>query len=391
MKILIAAQRYHTNQIPICQALKADGHEVEYFVQARGTVEDHSVVVPKQMKLSLLGRLIDRRLKKKYDASTYESKLVDSFVPSLWWMIREVRRYRPDVVIMRYRMPSNLVVNLACKLCGIKVRILYNQTGLYTHKSEKLSFKKKLVFSLFPKVRMTTVKIHDVFDLKYRGDEFHILPHDYFLPYVHEPNPEAEKRSYFKEGILNILDVGKYRPFKNHFVLVNAIKILKDREELKDIHFTILGQASVPEEIKYYEDLQKHAAECGVSEFITFRTHIPYSEMMKLYYDNDVFILTSKEEQASISILEAMANGVVAVSTNLNGTAHYITEGSDGFFFKTDEPESLAEVIKYISDNRDRVPEWGHNGLESIKANYTYKNYKAALSEVLEKEFGVTL
>ena len=391
MKILIAAQRYHTNQIPICKSLIADGHEVAFFVQARGTVEDHSVVIPTQMKLSWLGKLIDRYLKKKYDASTYESKLVDRYLPSLFWMIKEIKKFSPDVVILRYRVPSNLIVNMACALLGIKVRILYNQTGQYTHKSQTLSWKKKLWFSLFPKVRMTTVKIHDVFDLKYRADEHHILPHDYFLPYVHDPNPEAEGRSYFKDGMLNILDVGKYRPYKNHFVLVNAVKVLKERDELKDIRFTILGQASVPEEIKYYEDLQKHAAECGVSEYITFRTHIPYSEMMKLYYDNDVFILTSKEEQASISILEAMANGVVAVSTNLNGTAHYITEGSDGFFFKTDEPESLAEVIKYISDNRDRVPTWGQAGLASIKDNYTYKNYKAALSEVLQKEYGVTL
>ena len=93
---------------------------------------------------------------------------------------------------------------------------------------------------MFPKVRMTTVKIHDGFDLKYRGDQFHILPHEYFLPYVHDPNPAAEDRGYFKDGVLNVLDVGKYRPYKNHFVLVNAVKVMKDRGDLTDdIHFTI--------------------------------------------------------------------------------------------------------------------------------------------------------
>lgn len=388
---MVVAQRYHTNQIPICQGLTADGHEVKYFVQAVGAVEDHSVVTPVQMKLSLLGKIIDKRLKKKYDASTYESKLVERFLPSFWWMFRQIKKYKPDVVIMRYRIPSNLVTNMACKLLGIKTRILYNQTDLYTKKTAKLSWKKKLYFSLFPKVRMTTVKIHDAFDLKYRKDEFHILPHEYFLPYIHEPNPKAENRSYFKDGMLNILDVGKYRPYKNHYVLVNAVKVLKDRGELKDIRFTILGQASVPEEIKYYEDLQKHAEECGVSEYITFRTHIPYNEMMALYYDNDVFILTSLDEQASISILEAMSNALVAISTNCNGTAHYIKEAETGFWFKTNDPENLADVIKHISDNRDKVSEWGRNGYNDIKENYMYKNYKAALSEVLDKEYGVKL
>ncbi|MBR6515106.1 MAG: glycosyltransferase family 4 protein [Clostridia bacterium] len=392
MKFLMSAQRFHTNQSPICKALQEDGHEVKFFVQARGMAEDHTVLVPTPMKLSLVGKLIDRHLKKKYDETTYESMLTERFIPSLWWTYREIKKYKPDVAVIRYRMPYTMVLNLACKLAGVKVRILYNQTGLYTKKNEKLSFKKKLVFSMFPKVRMTTVKIHDVFDLKYRADEFHILPHEYFLPYVHEPNPEAENREYFKDGVLNILDVGKYRPYKNHFVLVNAVKVMKDRGDLSDdIHFTIIGQAGAPEEIKYFEDLQQQARDHGVYDYFTFRTHIPYHEMKKLYLQNDVFILTSKEEQASIAILEAMSNGLAQISTNLNGTAHYITEGSDGFFFETDNPESLADTLKHISDNRDQVPTWGRNALQSIKDNYTYKNYKAALSEVLDKEFGVKL
>lgn len=349
------------------------------------------MLVPTQMKLSFFGKLVDRHLRKKYDASTYESKLVERFWPSFWWMRKEIKRIKPDVVIMRYRIPSNLITNLACKTLGIKVRILYNQTDLYTKKTAKQSFKKKLLFSFFPKVRMTTVQMHDVFELKYHKDQYHILPHEYFLPYVHEPNAEAEDRSYFKDKMLNILDVGKYRPYKNHFVLANAVKVLKDRGELKDMRFTILGQASVPEEIDYLNSLKKHIEEIGVSEYITLRTHIPYKEMMALYLENDVFILTSLDEQASISILEAMSNATVPISTNLNGTAHYIKEGETGFFFETDNPESLADSIKYISDHRDLVPKWGKNGYNDIKENYMYKNYKAALSQVLENEFGVKL
>ena len=111
---------------------------------------------------------------------------------------------------------------------------------------------------------------------------------------------------------------------------------MKDKGWLKDIRFTILGQAGAPEEKQYMADLQTYIDENGIGEYVTLRTHIPYNQMRALYLENDVFILTSKEEQASIAILEAMADGLCAISTNLNGTAHYITEGSDGFFFETD-------------------------------------------------------
>ncbi len=391
MKILFIAQRFHTNQVPIVEGLLADGHEVEYFGQMVGTVEDHSIIVPKKIELSFLGKLVSAYLKKKCDAPTYESKMVTHFLPKYSWLKKEISRFNPDVVILRYRIPTCLLANRICKKLGIRSVILYNQTGLYTKKDKKESLKKRIIFSFFPKVRATTTHAADIYELKRHMEDHYIKEHDYFLPYMCKLNPDAADRSYFKNGKLNILDVGKYRPYKNHFVLVNAVKLLKERNELDNIAFTILGQASGAEEQDYFNRLQKQIDDNELGEYITLRTHIPFSEMPKLYLDNDVFILTSLEEQASITILEVMSNGLVPISTNCNGTACYINEGVDGFFFQTNDPADLAERIKYISDNRNMVPEWGKNGYESIRCNYSYENFKQSLFDILKKEFGVTL
>ncbi|MBE6687524.1 MAG: glycosyltransferase family 4 protein [Ruminococcaceae bacterium] len=390
MKLLFIAQRFHTNQFPIIKGLIDAGHEVNYIVQTVGTSEDHSILVPEKMKLSLFGKMVDKHYKKKLDATAYESKMTENTYPSFGWMFRRIKALRPDVVILRYRTPATLTANLVCKLLGIKT-VLYNQTALYSKKGKKQSFKSKIIFALLPKVRMTTVEISDVFDLKYHRDEHYIKEHDYFLPYIFEPSPEAADRSYFKDGKLNILDVGKYRPYKNHFVLARAVKVMKDRGWLADIRFTILGQAGAEEEKRYMADLQKYIDDNEIGEYITLRTHIPYNQMRALYLENDIFILTSKEEQASITILESMGNAIMSISTNVNGTASYIKEGETGFFFETDNEENLAECLKYISDNRDKVPEWGKNGYEDIKNNYGFENYSKALFGVLSKEFGLGL
>lgn len=388
MKILFIAQRFHTNQFPIVKGLLDAGHEVNYIVQTVGTSEDHSRLVPEKMKLSLFGKMVDKHYKKKLDPTAYESKMTESTYPSFWWMFKRIKAIRPDVVILRYRTPATLTANLVCKLLGIKSVILYNQTALYSKKGKKQSLKAKIIFALLPKVRTTTVEISDVFDLKYHRDEHYIKEHDYFLPYIFEPTPEAANRSYFKNGKLNILDVGKYRPYKNHFVLARAVKYMKDNDWLKDISFTILGQAGAPEEKQYMADLQKYIDDNGIGEYITLRTHIPYNQMRQLYLDNDVFILTSKEEQASITILESMGNAIMPISTNVNGTASYIKEGETGFFFETDNEADLAKCLKHISDNRDKVPEWGKNGYEDIKQNYSFEKYSKTLFDVLSKEFG---
>jgi len=391
MKILFLAQRFHTNQVPIVKGLIDSGHRVSYIVQTVGANEDHSFLVPERMKLSWFGKLVDRHYKRKLDETAYESKMTENTYPSFWWMLRRIKAIKPDVVILRYRTPATLTANMVCKLLGIKAVILYNQTALYTRKDKKTSFKQKIIFALLPKVRTTTVEVSDVFELKYHRDEMYIKEHDHFLPYIFTVTPEAENRSYFKDGMLNILDVGKYRPYKNHFVLARAVKVMKDKGWLSDIRFTILGQAGAPEEKKYMADLQKYIDDNGIGEHIVLRTHIPYNQMRQLYLDNDVFILTSKEEQASITILESMGNAIMPITTNVNGTASYIKEGETGFFFETDNEENLAELFKYISDNRDRVPEWSRNGYEDIKANYSFANYNKALSGVLQKEFGIKL
>ena len=388
MKFLFIAQRFHTNQFPIIKGLIDAGHEVNYIVQTVGTSEDHSILVPEKMKLSLFGKAVDRHYKKKLDETAYESKMTESTYPSFWWMFKRIKALRPDVVILRYRTPATLTANFVCKLLGIK-SVLYNQTALYTKKGKKQSVKSKIIFALLPKVRMTTVEISDIFDLKYHREDHYIKEHDYFLPYIFEPTPEAAERTYFKDGKLNILDVGKYRPYKNHFVLARAVKVMKDKGWLSDIRFTVLGQAGADEEKKYMADLQKYIDDNGIGEYITLRTHIPYNQMRALYLENDVFILTSKEEQASITILESMGNGIMPISTNVNGTASYIKEGETGFFFETDNEEDLAKCLKNISDNRDKVPEWGKNGYEDIKNNYGFENYSKALFDVLSKEFGI--
>ncbi|MBR5515591.1 MAG: glycosyltransferase family 4 protein [Clostridia bacterium] len=388
MKLLFIAQRFHTNQFPIIKGLVDAGHDVNYIVQTVGTSEDHSILTPQKMKLSLFGKIVDRHYKRKLDETAYESKMTESTYPSFWWMFKRIKAMRPDVVILRYRTPATLTANVVCKLLGIK-SVLYNQTALYSKKGKKASLKSKIIFALLPKVRMTTVEISDVFDLKYHKDEHYIKEHDYFLPYIFEPSPEAANRSYFNNGKLNILDVGKYRPYKNHFVLARAIKVMNDKGWLEDISFTVLGQAGAPEEKQYMADLQKYIDENGIGDYITLRTHIPYNQMRALYLENDVFILTSKEEQASITILESMGNAIMPISTNVNGTASYIKEGETGFFFETDNEENLAQCLKYISDNREKIPEWGRNGYEDIKNNYSFENYSKALFDVLSKEFGI--
>ena len=392
MRFLFVAPRFHTNQYPTSRGLIESGHEVFYLVQTVGGSEDHSLVEPVMMKLSLLGKLRKRQIEKKNDPPTAESKMISGFIPSFRSVFGYIRKVKPDVVILRDRIPSTIKANLACKLLRIKPVILYNQTELYLNKNKKNSPLRKLVFALMPKVRYTVSKYHNFYDPIERPEELYVKPHEYFISYVCPPDPSAEGRGYFGgDGKLRLLCVGKFRPYKNQKVLIEALSLLKKSGDADDITLTMIGQATCDTEWEYLESIRKLVADEGLEDMVEFCNKVPYSEMPDVYRRHDVMILPSLDELASISVLESMSHAVLPISTNMNGSAFYISEGETGLVFRTDDPRSLADCIGMLNKNREKVVEMGRAGYRFVGENCSVHKYIDALGALLKTEFSVVL
>lgn len=392
MRILFVAPRFHTNQCPTAQGLVEHGHEVFYLVQTIGVSEDHTYVTPYQMKPSLLGKLVRALILKKHDKTTAETKMIHHFIPTFASVFGYIKRIKPDIVILRDRIPSTICANIACKLLGIKPVVLYNQTSLYSRRDKKQGLGRKLVFALMPKVRYTVTYIRNIYDLTEHKDDLYIKDHEYFIPYVCPLNKAAENRSYFgPDSTVRILCMGKYRSCKNHRIVVDAIALLRERGLLGRVSVTILGQVFHKEEEEYFNNLAAYVKEKGVDDIITLRRNIPYSEMPGLYQAHDIYILPSITELASISILEAMGNALVPISTSYNGTACYITEGENGFIFRNNDVESLAGHINTLLSDTQKIPVMAKAGYRYMKENCGFDNYYSGLSQLFEKEFSISL
>ncbi|MFF2447137.1 glycosyltransferase family 4 protein [Neobacillus sp. NPDC058068] len=391
MKFLFVAPRFHTNQFPIVKSLIERGHNVEFFVQNVGKSEDHSKLKPYLMKKSILSILLCKIVDWKYSANEAESKKLYYFIPANISLFIRIRKYRPDVVILRERNFSSWCAYLICKILKIRCTIIYNQTPLYSpNTSENIikRFIKKIIREFFPKVRITTVYARNISVLRNNQDKYHIKSHDYFVPFIAELKEETANRTYCKGGNINILDVGKYRDYKNHFLLVDAISLIGDRRNLR---VTIVGQVVNEDEQKYFDLLKTYIKSKNVDDVIRLEKNIDYNKMDQIYQTNDIFILPSKLESASISILEAMANGMVTISTDNNGTASYINEGECGYLFRTMDAKDLAIKIEQIVSKKTNIYKMGNQAYLNIKYNYSFPNYYSALGEVLEKEFGVLI
>jgi glycosyltransferase involved in cell wall biosynthesis len=88
---------------------------------------------------------------------------------------------------------------------------------------------------------------------------------------------------------------------------------------------------------------------------------VPFLVMM------DVFVLSSVKEGFPFSILEAMALGIPVVATNVGGIPEVVDDHKTGILVKPGDPESLANVILTLIEDRALREELGKNGGERVK------------------------
>lgn len=377
MRILFIAPRFHTNQVEIVNGLLNDNHHVYYFVQRINKLENHKQITPMIMKKSLLWMIIRFLYSLFHSSNEVEDFEIRFFIPSLLFGLIDVSRVKPDMVIFRDRNLSTLILTLCCRILRIKKLILYNQSEL-----SKPIEKNKIIKRIFyPRVRITPV-----IEKEYNFNNLMCqIPkkHDYFVPFISSDKHYSymKTRMYQANDKINILIIGKYRDYKNLFLILESLILIKNIDIYK---IRIIGQCLNESEKSYFKQLQNKIIEKSLQDVVQLIVNVPFENMNDYYTMSDVLLLTSKKELASVSIIEAMSYGLIPISTHKNGTASYIN-GCFGYIFKSNDAQDLAHIL--IELTRINIDLYGLSNLEYFKKNYTYTQYKHKMNLMLKNEF----
>ena len=124
---------------------------------------------------------------------------------------------------------------------------------------------------------------------------------------------------YFNDFLGNVvttklLYVGFLREPKGIQFLIEALSSLRNNGF--NVVLDIVGDGP------YKETLERKIKMLGVCEHVNFLGHVPYGEgLLQLYRNSDIFILPSLTEGSPRVIIEAMANSLPVISTQI-GRAH---------------------------------------------------------------------
>jgi glycosyltransferase involved in cell wall biosynthesis len=158
---------------------------------------------------------------------------------------------------------------------------------------------------------------------------------------------------------LRVLFVGSMGQRKGLGDLFKAINLLSD----KNVELVVMG--SLLTTMDFYK---------RESNFFTYETGRPHSEVLALMRSCDIFCLPSIVEGRALVIQEAMSQGLPIVITPNTGGEDLVIEGQTGFLVPTKSPEAIAEKIAWFLDNRDKVAEMGLNARNHAKT-YSWEQY----------------
>lgn len=93
------------------------------------------------------------------------------------------------------------------------------------------------------------------------------------------------------------------------------------------------------------------AKDLGVENQLFILPAVPYEEVPFLLDKGDIFINTTNYDTAPRSLLEAMANGVCVVSTNVGGIPWMITNFQDGLLVPPEDKLAMINAIKSLLED----------------------------------------
>jgi L-malate glycosyltransferase len=163
-----------------------------------------------------------------------------------------------------------------------------------------------------------------------------------------------------------------FGPRKNMTAALQAFATTRRRRD--DLVYRLIGQG-----MEVGGPAQRFAQATGIAEGIDFRGRLPYPSMMQGLREATVMIHPSLEESFGMTVLEAMAAGVVTVAGSRSGNLpHLLDNGRCGRLCDVSDPDEMARAVMDLVGNPSYASELAAAARERALHEYSEQ---AVLSE----------
>ena len=285
-------------------------------------------------------------------------------------LARVLRRERADVVHSHNFAPLNYGT-LAAKLCGLRT--------LNTRHGRAAITASRLIWALTDGVIAVSedAKRELLAHNRIAAHKVHVVLNAVDTTVYRERRGGVLRRIELglPEGVPIVGTVGRLSPEKDHATLLEAVKMMRDAGSTA--HLAIVGGGPLE------AALTTQVEALGLQEsvhMLGFRTDVP--AVLSLL---DVYVLPSRMEGVSLTLLEAMSAGLPVVATRVGGNPEVVVEGATGLLVEPGEPRQLAAALQSLLGDEARRLTLGADGRRRVDETFSMERFVDAHVQLYER------
>lgn len=297
---------------------------------------------------------------------------------AFWKLYQLIRKEKPDIV-HTHTAKAGTLGRLAAKLAGVSVIIHTFHGNVFEGYFN--SIKSKLFLNIERFLAFLSDQIIAISHtqkqalLKYgigNPDKISCIPLGLELePFL---TPENSKGNFRRElnletNIPLIGIVARLVPIKGHNYFLEAARIVSG--DFPEARFILIGDGELRGK------LENLASDLGIEEkviFCGFR-----NDLVNIYADLDIVVLSSLNEGLPVSIIEALAAKKPVVATNVGGVKDLVEDNVTGILVPKQDPQKLAYGIAFLLQKPEVAKNFGENGRKKV---YPALNYTKLISDI---------
>jgi glycosyltransferase involved in cell wall biosynthesis len=220
--------------------------------------------------------------------------------------------------------------------------------------------------------------------LKVHPTRVHTIPHGNYLEFVGTVPTRHEARralgwSPTESGPV-VLFFGQIKEVKGLDLLIQAFAAV--RQQHPSATLVIAGRVWKDDFSRYEALIQRLALAASV------KLHIRYirdDEVAQFYAAADVVVLPYRRIYQSGVLLMAMSYGVPVIASDLDAMKDVVTDGVNGFLFKSGDAHDLARALHHALADDDARARVSDQALHTMKTDFDWAKIGRQLVEVYNK------
>jgi len=289
-------------------------------------------------KYSLFQKLFGSEIIKDSSDSIYRKGIIPLFI----FLLREKPEVIHIITFERFAFVA-FIYRLFCK-----VKIFYNVHGIVYYENNVLRNGLKVFFILKDKIFEHILFRYSDLQL-FLSKRSIKLAENYF-------NIRHEKVAIVPNGLEEVYIEPKINSIEESEKPLQIVFVASLKRPEKGIEFILKALQSIPFSFVAYiigdHKVNDEIVNQGTLHYMPIMEH---RALMEFFSDKHIFISASHYEPFSISVLEAMYQGLVPIMTSETGLSEYIEDGIHGYVCNYGDTKSLVDILTLLHSDRSML------------------------------------